>query len=1090
ISLTSTGATSKTVTCNGSVVASAAATTLPYSEPFVSGLGDCYTYSVSGATREWGHNSSTSAAKMNGFGSSVTEEDWLILPGIDLDYYSDEILTFESWKRYGSDDANNYFKLYYSTNYSGTGTPSGSSWTELSFTQPSTEQVWTSSGNVDLSGISGTSVWIAFKYHYESGSYRWWEIDDISIQEVSVADPVSFSSAASSISQIDLSATENGNSDNIMVAYNSTNTFGTPSGSYSAGNSITGGGTVHYVGTAASLTNHTGLSANQTVYYKAWSVDGSNNYSDGLTDDATTFANEPTNHVTGFSATANSWSEITVNWTDSDADYYLIKGSDVSYAAIVAPVDGTAETNGTLVQNVGANPPTGINSLQFTGLSGSTTYYFKIYPYNGTGATVNYKTNGTVPSDNATTWSTPLLILSEMCDPLSNFATDRYIQIYNAGISSIDLSTWSVVAVGNATDIYTWTLSGSMKPGEVKTCGDDGNTIFTPDFAPTNWSTSNSTWNGKVDDGAKLLNGTTIIDNASTHGNFENKVAVRNNTVTQPTTTFTAAEWTSTSVTNAGDPPSIPANHYCNAPEFTIGPGNWTTLTTNYGIGASYNISGAVNVDNAPATPAQCYNCDVLSDATLTINAGKALTVNGTMSVASSKSTKAAGTLTIKSDVNGTGSLIEKTGVSATVERYLTEQKWHYVSAPVDNPNTSVFLNLYMMWWDEPNEKWWNVLSGDSTLSIDMQGYSVWSSSGTTGNTTVTFSGVLNTGSKTIAVTNNNNVSSDNSGYNFVGNPYASGVDWDVNDGSGWTRTNVANSIYIWNQGVGNYGVYVKGNSGSGTNNVTNEIPPHQGFFVYCNDDAGPGAGSGSLSIDNGARIHSSQEILKGGKAINENIKFAVSGNNYKDEIIISINQDASYNFDSEFDAKKLNGSENAPQLYTLASDGNELSINSIPSVETNLTIPLNIEVSEDTFYELSMTELEGFETLPIYLEDMKENKVVDIKSVINYKFFASANDEAQRFLLHFSHNEAPVISEGQSGENILIYASKKIITIQSANEMNGAVKVFDLLGKEVFSGRLNNTIAHEINMIDKEGYFIVNIVSDNSVTNKKIYLK
>ncbi|MCD4818113.1 MAG: lamin tail domain-containing protein [Candidatus Cloacimonetes bacterium] len=161
-------------------VVEAASTTLPYVEPFDADLGICYTKSVSGDTKDW-HWNSSGDAKMNGYNSGDTEEDWLILPAIDFDSYTDEVMTFDSWYRFGFEDINNFLKLFYSTDYSGLGDPTSSTWAELSFVQPTTDQVWETSGNIDLSIISGTSVYVAFEYHYEVGSYRWWEIDNISI---------------------------------------------------------------------------------------------------------------------------------------------------------------------------------------------------------------------------------------------------------------------------------------------------------------------------------------------------------------------------------------------------------------------------------------------------------------------------------------------------------------------------------------------------------------------------------------------------------------------------------------------------------------------------------------------------------------------------------------------------------------------------------------------------------------------------------------------------------------------------------------------------------------------------------------------
>jgi len=162
-----------------------ATTTIPYNETFDDDLGDCYVYSVLGSTKFWVYASfeANGYAMMNGHNSGEIEEDWLILPGLNLDNYNSEQLTFDTWYNFGTDDDNNYLKLMYSTNYAGVGNPTSATWTELIFVRPTTAQNWVSSGPVDLSAISGTSVWIAFKYRYEPGKYRAWQVDNISIIE-------------------------------------------------------------------------------------------------------------------------------------------------------------------------------------------------------------------------------------------------------------------------------------------------------------------------------------------------------------------------------------------------------------------------------------------------------------------------------------------------------------------------------------------------------------------------------------------------------------------------------------------------------------------------------------------------------------------------------------------------------------------------------------------------------------------------------------------------------------------------------------------------------------------------------------------
>jgi len=162
---------------------SPATTTLPYEEPFEESLNDCLSYSVLGDTKDWYWYENGQWASMNGYDSGETEEDWLILPGINFDNYEDVHMEFKTRNKFGNDDEINYLKLMYSSDYPGTGDPSGYTWNELEFTKPAEAEIWTPSGVVDLTSLSGSAVWLAFKYNYYPGSYRRWSLDDIHVYE-------------------------------------------------------------------------------------------------------------------------------------------------------------------------------------------------------------------------------------------------------------------------------------------------------------------------------------------------------------------------------------------------------------------------------------------------------------------------------------------------------------------------------------------------------------------------------------------------------------------------------------------------------------------------------------------------------------------------------------------------------------------------------------------------------------------------------------------------------------------------------------------------------------------------------------------
>ena len=157
------------------------------------------------------------------------------------------------------------------------------------------------------------------------------------------------------------------------------------------------------------------------------------------------FKTEPTNNPSGLSATSVSYSQsaVTVTWTDvTDTvlpDGYLIKGSTAGFSAITNPVDGTPVSDGGLNKNI----LPGIESFSFTGLSASSSYYFKIFPYTNSGTDINYKTSGVVPSSSATTIAAPSGTVNNpyTCAQgiANNTGTDKWVYGYIVGfaVSSI-----------------------------------------------------------------------------------------------------------------------------------------------------------------------------------------------------------------------------------------------------------------------------------------------------------------------------------------------------------------------------------------------------------------------------------------------------------------------------------------------------------------------------------------------------------------------------------------------------------------------------------------------------------------------------
>ena len=209
----------------------------------------------------------------------------------------------------------------------------------------------------------------------------------------------------------------NGNgADRIVVAYpNSTITppvNGTAyiaNTTYGSGTAL-GAGYVVYAGTGATSVAVTGLTSSTTYYYAVFEYNATDCYlTPGVSSNQLTSTCCPTTAASGISFSNVSCTGMTVNWTSGNGTDEIV----VAYptAAITNPTNGTTYTANTTygsgtglglgyVVYAGAS---GVGTVNVTGLTANTKYYFAVFEYNTVAC---YYTAG-APSSNQTTSSPP-----------------------------------------------------------------------------------------------------------------------------------------------------------------------------------------------------------------------------------------------------------------------------------------------------------------------------------------------------------------------------------------------------------------------------------------------------------------------------------------------------------------------------------------------------------------------------------------------------------------------------------------------------------------------------------------------------------
>ncbi len=321
------------------------------------------------------------------------------------------------------------------------------------------------SNTVSVTGLTANTSYDVYVYSFNGTSTYYTTSPLVMNQSTTVAsinDPSAFTASAASTSSISLSSTANATPDNVMIAVNTTNVFGTPTGTYSVSNSISGGGTVVYNGTAGSATFSTSTTPNTIYYFKAWSVSGST-YSSGILANATTLPNAPT--ITAVSTFAST--SLSANWTAPTS-----QGSEAFTYTVEASTDNTFATG--VVSNTSIASSNLTSSV--TSLTPQTLYYFRVKAVNAGGSsayssTVSAYTTSSAPTSRGanfyviekTTTSFALEFGNASNFPATNAVKSGYLVLYSTGTPAViaspnGLAPASVISNGTQIAVTEATL--------------------------------------------------------------------------------------------------------------------------------------------------------------------------------------------------------------------------------------------------------------------------------------------------------------------------------------------------------------------------------------------------------------------------------------------------------------------------------------------------------------------------------------------------------------------------------------------------------------------------------------------------------
>lgn len=414
--------------------------------------------------------------------------------------------------------------------------------------------------------------------------------------------------------------------------------------------------------------------------------------------------------------------------------------------------------------------------------------------------------------------------------------------------------------------------------------------------------------------------------------------------------------------------------------------------------------------------------------------------------------------------------------------------------------------------FDDDGNDW--IIVGQSEILLPGKGYAAVADSFAPipSNQTFTFNGSFNNGVIEPMVTVS--AGSNPKHWNFLGNPYPSGINADLFLGDASNTSIIGGTIYLWTHNSDPEGIYV----GTDALNFTSDD--------YASYNLTGGVGTEATSADTSDPFNNSTiptgiiasgqgffvEGLTAGVATFNNSMRVISGNdnffrmnqtaenstttdrlwlNLENEhgafsqILIGFNEQATNGIDRLFDGKRLSANSYV-SFYSLI--GNEkFAIQGLEPFSENITIPLGIHVNieEDLPFTISIDNLEGIlESSNILLRDNFLNSEHNLSNSA-YTFTSEVGEFNERFEIWFANTLSVNDLETNKDKLIIKGNENNEMEFSTTNHSRiSNIKIFDLLGRQVLNSDFDNQYKAVLDLSTLETtIYIANVTLDSGRT-------
>ncbi|MCB0493765.1 MAG: T9SS type A sorting domain-containing protein, partial [Cyclobacteriaceae bacterium] len=443
--------------------------------------------------------------------------------------------------------------------------------------------------------------------------------------------------------------------------------------------------------------------------------------------------------------------------------------------------------------------------------------------------------------------------------------------------------------------------------------------------------------------------------------------------------------------------------------------------------GATINPNGGTILLNGSGLQTLLGGGATLNNVTVSKSGGSidltsALNITGLLNITTATVFASSGNLTLLSTsdgVTGNASIGDlSSGGSVTgdviVQRFMSAEArvWRYLSSPIQNATVASWKDDFPVtgsFTDPSTAGEWPVFSpalksnvisiyryNETTVGTRDLGWEAFPAAGlasanplevgrgysafvrNTASTVIDVTGPINSGDVNLPVTltGTGGVNNDN-GWNIVGNPYPSSIDW---DSPNWTKTNISGVVQIrddpsgifqtWNGSIGSMG--------------SGRIATGQAFWVQA-------IGSPTLTARESVKTNTTGTFYKQDTQVPDAFEIILSKGLDKDFAYLWFKNDATENVDVAYDAVKFNN--DIFDFSILMANGDKLAISTIPYLTCGSELKLDLSTSNTEFdmngsYTMEFGELGTIDpSLQLQLFDAFTNSTLDVSDGATYSF-------------------------------------------------------------------------------------------------------